>query len=79
MFSSPHHHQTDNQQQHGQQPAGAQPAEAGGGGGAEPGLAAGPGRLLRVPPALVPAPGAPARHLAHHRQVGAGGPLQSLI
>ena len=70
MFSSPHHHQTDNQ--HGQQPAGAQQAEGGGGEGTEPGLAAGPGRLLRVPPALVPAPGPPARHMAHHRQVGAG-------
>ena len=71
MFSSTHHHQTNNQ--HGQQPAGAQPAEAGG--GAEPGLAAGPGRLLRVPPALVPAPGAPARHLARYSQVSAGCPL----
>ena len=77
MFSLSHHHQTGNQ--HGQQPAGAQPAEAGGGGGAEPCLAAGPGRLLRVPPALVPAPGAPARHLARYSQVGAGVLSQSLI
>ena len=76
MFSSTHHHQTNNQ--HGQQPAGAQPAE-GGGGGAEPGLAAGPGRLLRVPPAPVPAPGAAARHLARYSQVGAGVLSQSLI